>query len=86
MGVGSLALLNLVPPDYENKMFQIGLVLALKALFTSELEDKTKRFYNFKIKGMAFKGFRKISSKATLNTWPCAGQIIEHRWLYLSAH
>lgn len=86
-GVGSLALLNLVHPEYENKMFQIGLVLILKALFTSELGDKTKGFYNFKIKGMALKGFKKISSKAILICqWPCAGQIIEHRWLYFSAY
>lgn len=80
-GVGSLALLNLVPPDYENKMFQIVLVLTLKALFTSELGDKTKRFYNFKIKGMTLKGFRKISLKAILICqWPCVGQIIEHNY------
>lgn len=65
-GVGSLALLNLVPPDYENKMFQIGLVLALKSLFTSEMGDKTKGFYDFKIKWMALKGFRMISSKTIL--------------------
>lgn len=85
-GVGSLALLNLVPPDYENKMFQIGLILTLKALFTSELGDKTKGFYNFKIKGMALKGFRKISSmERFICQWPCAGQSIEHRQLYFSA-
>lgn len=86
-GVGSLALLNLVPPDYENKMFHIGLVLTLKALFTSELGDKTKGVYNFKIRGMAFKVFRKIPFKAILICqWPCAGQITQHGWLYFSAH
>lgn len=66
-------------------MFQIGLVLILKALFTSGLGNKTKDFYNFKIKGMALKGLRKISSKTILICqWPCAGQIIEHRQLYFS--
>lgn len=48
-GVGSLTILNLVPPDYENKMFPIGLILALKAQLISEMVDKTKGFYDFKI-------------------------------------
>lgn len=86
-GVGSLALLNLVPLDYENKMFPIGLVLALKVLFTSEMVDKTKGFYDFKVKWMALRGFRIISFKTIpIHQWPSDGQIIEYRQSYFLSH
>jgi len=79
-GVGSLTILNLVPPDYENKMFPIGLILALKAQLISEMVDKTKGFYDFKIEWMALKGFRMISSNSGLICqWHSDDQIIQHR-------
>lgn len=46
-------------------MFQIGLVLALKALFTFEMGNKTKGFYDFKIKMNGFKRLQDIFLDST---------------------